>query len=201
VRRSPADGDAHYVLGAVLAAAGNTSEANREKELARRLSSTYAEWEKRPGPDAVPKGLERVKNEVELPHARRIETTLAASEQRDQAALATFYLDRGRRLFEQENDRDAVVELNHALYLSPYLADAHLLLGRIHLRNGRVREAIDAFKIAVWSSETAEAHAALGEAFRQANDLTAARAEADRALAMNPDLAEGKQLRARLDKL
>jgi len=36
------------------------------------------------------------------------------------------------------------VELNHALYLSPYLAEAHLLLGRIHLRNGRVHEAIRA---------------------------------------------------------
>ena len=46
--------------------------------------------------------------------------------------LARFYLDRGRRLFQQENDRDAMVELNHAIYLSPYLADAHLLLGRIH---------------------------------------------------------------------
>jgi hypothetical protein len=29
--------------------------------------------------------------------------------------------------------------------------------GRIHLRNGRVREAIDACKIALWSAETADA--------------------------------------------
>ena len=36
---------------------------------------------------------------------------------------------------QQENDRDAAVELNHALYLSPYLAEGHLFLGRIHLRN------------------------------------------------------------------
>ena len=106
--------------------------------------------------------------------------------------LARFYLDRGRRLFEQENDRDAVVELNRALYLSPYLAEAHLLLGRIHLRNGRVREAIDAFKISVWSAETAEAHAALGEAYRQAKDADAARAEAERALALDPASAEAQ---------
>src|SRR4029079_12030262 len=39
VRRDPADGDAHYVLGTALATAGNAAEANREKELARRLSS------------------------------------------------------------------------------------------------------------------------------------------------------------------
>ena len=70
VRRNPADGDAHFVLGAALAAGGSTTEAARERELARRLSSTYEQWEKRPAGDAVPKGLERIKNDVELPHAR-----------------------------------------------------------------------------------------------------------------------------------
>ena len=48
LRRDPTDGDAHYVLGTALAAAGNAAEATREKELARRLSSTYADWDKRP---------------------------------------------------------------------------------------------------------------------------------------------------------
>jgi tetratricopeptide (TPR) repeat protein len=198
VRRRPADGDAHFVLAAALSAVGNTGESTRERELARRLSSTYDEMARRPGGDAVPKGLERVKNEIELPHAR-LETVLAANEQRDQAQLAKFHLDRGRRLFQQENDRDASVELNHALYLSPYLAEGHLLLGRIHLRNGRVTEAIGAFKIALWSAETAEAHAALGEAYRQARDPVAARAEADRALALDPASADARQLIAKLD--
>jgi lipopolysaccharide biosynthesis regulator YciM len=150
------------------------------------LSSTYEQWDKRPAVDPVPKGLERLKNEIELPHASRIEATLATTGQRDQQELANFYLDRGRRLFQAENDRDAVNELNHALYFSPYLAEAHLLLGRIHLRNGRAHDAIDAFKISVWSAETAESHAALGDAYRQAMDLPAARAEAARALALDP---------------
>jgi tetratricopeptide (TPR) repeat protein len=198
VRRNPADGDAHFVLGAALASTGNTAEAARERELARRLSSAY-EPSKRPGGDAVQKGLERLKNEVELPHARGIESRLATSEQRNQEELAAFHLDRGRRLYQQENDRDALIELNRALYSSPYLAEAHLLLGRIHLRSGRVRDAIDALKIAVWSAESAEAHAALGEAYRQAKDPAAARTEADRALALDPASAEAKQLIARLD--
>src|SRR5262249_52522599 len=127
VRRNPADGEAHYILGTALATTSSTAEATREKELARRLSSTYEEWEKRPPADLVPKGLERLKNdEVELPHALRIESTLATSEQRDQEELARFYLDRGRRLYQQERDREALDELTRALYLSPYLADAHL---------------------------------------------------------------------------
>jgi tetratricopeptide (TPR) repeat protein len=195
VRRNPADGDAHFVLGTALAAAGHAAEASREKELAKRLSSTYEQWEKR---DSVPKGLERLKSDVELPHARRMAATLATAEQRDQRDLARFYLERGRRLYDQEDDREAVAELNRALYLSPYEADAHLLLGRIHLRNGRVREAIDALKISVWSAETAEAHVVLAEAYLQAKSAASARAEAERALALDPASSEAKRL---LDKI
>ena len=195
VRRNPADGDAHFILSASLDAGGSTTEASRERELARRLSSKYEQWEKRPPAEAVPKGLERVKDGVELPHARQLEAALATSDQRE---LAQFYLDRGRRLFQQENDREAIVELNRALFLAPYAADAHLLVGRIHLRNNRLREAIDAFKISLWSSETAQAHIALGEAYLQAKDLEAARAEADRAALLDPSSADAKQLRLRI---
>jgi tetratricopeptide (TPR) repeat protein len=198
VRRNPADADAHFVLAAALAAGSNAAEATRERELARRLSAAY-EPGQRSGGDAVPRGLERVKHDVELPHARQIGARLASSEQRSNEELARFYLDRGQRLFQQENDRDAIIELNHALYLSPYLPEAHLLLGRTLLRTGRVQEAIAAFKIVLWNGETAEAHAALGEAYRQAKDSNAARAEGERALALDPASADAKQLLARID--
>ena len=62
-----------------------------------------------------------------------------------------------------------------------------------------MHEAIDAFKIALWSTESAAAHAALGEAYRQAKDTDAARIEAGRALALDPELAEARQLLARID--
>jgi tetratricopeptide (TPR) repeat protein len=195
VRRSPADGDAHWVLGAVLVASGSPTEAAREKELATRLSSTYQEWQERPPGDQVPRGLERVKTEeIELPHARRLETKIVETSQRDQQELGAFYLERAKRLFQQENDREASVELERVLFLSPYLASAHVLLGRIHLRNGRVREAIDALKIAVWSSETAEARIVLAEAYLQADDRDEARVEAARALALDPASADAKRL-------
>jgi tetratricopeptide (TPR) repeat protein len=194
VRRNPADGDAHYVLGAALSAAGHLAEATREKELARRLSSTYEEWERRPAADAVPKDLERIKDEVEVPHGSRAAETLTAAGQRDQRELARFYLDRGRRLYEQETDREALAELDRALFLSPYLPEAHLLVGRIHLRNRRLLEAADALKISLWSAETAEAHVVLGTVLVEMKDLAGARAEAERALALDPLSAEAKQL-------
>lgn len=198
VRRAPADGDAHYVLGAALMAAGNAREANREKELARRLSSTYAEWDKRPAADPVPKRLERVKNDIELPHARGLEDTLASGGQRDQQELARFYLERARRLFQQETDTEALAELNRALFLAPYDPEAHLLVGRIHLRGGRVREAIDALKISLWSAETADAHAVLAQAYLEAKDTVSARAEAEKALAIDPASADARAVMERL---
>lgn len=192
VRRNPSDADAHFVLGIAFAASGGTAEAAREKELARRLSSRYEQQEKRSAGEGVPKGLERVKGGEAPPSSQQVR--IVSSGQRDQYELAQFYLDRGRRLFQQGNDRDAIAELNRALYLSPYTADAHLLVGRIHLRNNRIHEAIDAFKIAIWSSETAEAHVALGEAYLQARDAETARAEAERAVVLDPTSSDAKRL-------
>jgi tetratricopeptide (TPR) repeat protein len=197
VRRNPADGDAHFILGVALSAAGQAPEAARERELARRLASKYEEWEKRPGPDIVPRGLERVRSDVELPHLGAVDAVLAAG-QRDQEDLATFYLDGARRLYSQENDRDALVELSRALFLSPYQAEAHLLVGRIHLRGGRLQDAIDALKISLWSAETAEAHAVLARAFLEMKDRDAARSEVQRALALDPSSVEAREALAKL---
>jgi tetratricopeptide (TPR) repeat protein len=200
VRRDPTDGDAHFVLGVALSAADSPAEAGREKELARRLSSTYVEWEKRPAADPVPRGLERMKRDVELPRARQIEAALATGNQRDQQELGRFYLDRARRLYEQEHDRDALDEIRRTLFLSPYQADAHLLLARIYLRGGRVREAIDALHISIWSSETAEAHGVLAQAHVEARELDLARSEASRALALDPESVDAKRVLEQLSK-
>ena len=72
-----------------------------------------------------------------------------------------------------------------------------MLLGRLHLRAGRTRDAIDALKISLWSEETPAAHVALGEAYLQAKDPDAARAEAERALQLAPGLSGATELLAR----
>jgi superkiller protein 3 len=203
VRRNPADGDAHYVLGTILLSTGATAEGNRERELALRLSSVYEEWAKRPASDPIPRGLERLKEDLDPPRASRPDLAFVTVGQQDQRDLAVFHLDRGRRLFQQERDNEAIAELSRALYLQPYQAEAHLLLGRIFLRTGRLKEAIDALKISLWSEDTAAGHLALAEAYLQGKDLRTARSEAERALGMDPGLAEARRLLARIgtDKL
>jgi tetratricopeptide (TPR) repeat protein len=203
VRRNPADGDAHYVLGASLQAAGSTAEAAREHDLARRLSSKYDEWARRPGASAnpVPRGLGRVRHDLQTPRAVSLESAIVSGLARERQELILFHLERGRRLFEEERDQEAIGELRRSIFLSPYQAEAQLMLGRVYLRTGRTRDAIDALRIALWIEESADAHAVLGEAHLQENDVAAARLEAERALALDPTSELVKALVDRLARI
>ena len=98
----------------------------------------------------MPPDLERLKEEIVEPGTLRVESVIVAAEQREQQELATFHLDRGRRMFEQERVAEAIAELRRAIYLMPYQTEAHYLLARAYERSGRTREAIDSLKIAVW---------------------------------------------------
>jgi len=200
VRRNSADGDAHFILGAALQQTGAVAEAARERELATRLSSKYGEWESRAvAGDQVPRGLERLNEEL-MPLTPRIDTILSVAGQRDHDTLAVFHLAAGRRAYQREADREAIQELRRALYLSPYLAEAHLLMGRLHLRRGRPDEAVEALKIALWSDETVAAHLALAEAYLEMQDTALARQEVDRALALDPQSVDARTLKAKIGR-
>jgi tetratricopeptide (TPR) repeat protein len=202
VRRRPTDDAAHYVLGVALQMSGNAGEGARERELARRLSSEYAEWEKtHPAPSTLPKGLERVRTELTVPafhRIRRIETEIVAAGQRSQQELAAFHVDAGRRASLAERDDEAIASFRRAVYLSPYDADAHLLLGRVYLRGGRHQEAIDEFAISIWSRDTVAARLALAEAYIQTQNVAGARSELQVVLTREPSSVEARRLLARL---
>ena len=192
VRRSPTDADAHFVLAAALQASGSGVEAARERDLARQLSAQY---EAKPGSEqSIPPGLERLRTELESPRDLRVDKAIVNAAQREQRELAAFHLERGRRLFEKEQDRDAMAELRRAVYLLPYEAEAHLLMGRIQSRAGRPQDAIDALKISVWSQETAAARIALAEAYVSMKNNAAARTELERALVLEPGSVLAKQI-------
>lgn len=196
VRRDVTDADAHHVLAIALQATGSTVEAAREADLARQLASRTEGKDPRPAPDkpGVPEGLERLRTDLFGVGAPRPDHAIANSAQREQRDLAAFHLDRGRRLFEREQDRDAMAELRRAVYLSPYEAAAHLLIGRIHLRASRGEDAVDALKISVWSEDTAAARVAMAEAYLVLKHTDAARGELKRALTLDPASVDAKRL-------
>jgi Tfp pilus assembly protein PilF len=199
VRLEPAEAGSHALLAQALHAAGQSAESFRELSLAQRLSSAFDGVELRQGA-APPKGLERLKDGLVPAHGRRVEAGLDAGGAQDQQAQAAFYLDRGRRFAERELDVAAELELTRAVYFSPYNAEAHLLLGQVYLRSGRLREAIGAVKISLWSEESAAAHLVLAEAYLENGDVAVARTEAERALALDPNSVHARKLLERLPK-
>jgi len=203
VRLRPGDGEAHYVLGAALQLQGAAAEAARERDLARRLSSVYAEWEAKAASDpktlGVPRGLERIADALDrLPVA--LDSALVTAAQQEHQQLARFHYDRGLRLAEQHADRDAIVEFRKSLYLSPYQAETHLALARVLVRSGRLKDAIESFTISLWSAESVEARLGLARAWLELGDEEAARPHAERAAVLAPADPEARALLERLEK-
>jgi tetratricopeptide (TPR) repeat protein len=192
VRYDAANGDAHLVMSAVLAGAGRGVEAQRELDLAKLLG-THASGASSALSEKVPAHLERLRTDLDPTPA---DGTGAAGgpAQRDQQEAAIFQLDQGRRLFDAQSDREAATALRRAIYLAPYEDEPHLLLGRLYERGGRVQDAIEEFKVALWCRETAAAHVALGSALLDAGDKPGARREAERALVLEHDSTQAKAL-------
>ncbi|MCC7008401.1 MAG: tetratricopeptide repeat protein [Acidobacteria bacterium] len=195
VRFDAADGDAHVVMSAVLAANGRQAEAQRELELARVLGATEPVAAGPPSP-RIPRNLERLIDQLDVKPSRAV--AAAAPAQRDQQETAAFLLARAKTLIAQKDDRRAMAELRRAIYLAPYQDEPHLLLGQLYRRAGQVSDAIDEFKVAVWARESAEAHVALGEALFDAGEKEAARKAADRALVLSPGSAAARALLERI---
>ena len=197
VRRNTADADAHLILSTLLAGAGKATDAAREFELARVLGTSL---DPAPAsvPATVPPGLERVSSDLDRP----VFTALEAEFERTLPRLGTAfgpYLIRGQNLSKAGQDLEAATDLRRAIYLAPDNDQAHLALGRLYQRTGRLADAIDEFKVAIWCRETAPARVALGSAFLESGDREAARREATRALALAPDSADAKELMRRID--
>jgi len=200
VRRNPADDAAHWVLGVALQASANAAEGQREKELAKRLSSKYAEWDKKqPGTSALPPNLERLKIDLDATGQPRVDEAIAAAEQRDQREQAAYHVESGRRLYQAQRDAEAIGELRRAIYLSPYDREAHLLLGRAYLRGGQMADAIDELKISIWSDDRVDARLALAEAYVQARNADAARSELQTVLTREPSNANAKALLEKIE--
>jgi tetratricopeptide (TPR) repeat protein len=197
VRYDAANGDAHLVMSAVLAASGRSAEGQRELELARLLG-TEVDPALLTLNSRIPSGLERLPAILEVTPGPRLSTVIGNPAQRDQRETAAFHLANGRRLVVAKRDREAVQELRRAIYLSPYEDEPHLLLGEVYRRGGRLQQAIDEFKVAIWCRETAAARLQLAAALLESGERADARVEAQRALALAPNSTEARQLLQRI---
>ena len=137
LRRNPTDGDAHAVLASALDASGSAVEAGARARAGRAaVGRRYA--------DRQPRGRAAAARTRARP--RRTSSRVRGQRHRSgdhrhgaaRSAGAGAVPPRARpAAVRGEQDREATDELRRAVFLSPYEAEAHLLLGRIHLRGGR----------------------------------------------------------------
>ena len=212
LRRDPVDADAHVVLASALDAAGNGVEAVREREIAEQLSSRYGDGApKRPpataqpgtagrgdGHDPLPRGLARIAQDLDS--GTRVSSVGQAISDDDAARPAGrgAVPSRARppavpgRAGSRGDGRAAARGVPVALRGGGAPADRP----DPPARAGRPREAVDALKISIWSQDTVAARVALGEAYLRIKDTANARAQAQKALALDPGSEDAKALLA-----
>ena len=98
-----------------------------------------------------------------------------------------------------ETSEDQLADLDRALYHAPYDPDAQRLMGQIYARASRFLEAVSAYKLALWSAESADARTELAEVLLKTGDRDAAKAEVDRALVLVPGHPAALRLRQQLN--
>jgi Flp pilus assembly protein TadD len=175
-----------------LAADGQAAESARERDLARRLMG--------PSDGSGDVALERVKTDFEPSRAGARPGEAGAEVASGSQPSVESAMRQARDLYAQARDWDALDRLRVVLLATPYDAAAHLLAGRIHLRNGRLDEAVDALKLSLWSADSAEGHLVLAQAYLDAKDPVGARLEVRQALALNPSSADARQLLDRIER-
>ncbi len=154
VRFDAADADAHLVMSAALVAAGRTTEAQREFELARLLGAGdggVAGRAVRPragGSRTVAVGRRTCRPPRAC--ARRAEPR--AARPGGDGRVSSGQWPRVRRGVQATARRQASCG---ARSTSRRTSDEpHLLLGQVHQRAGRLAEAIDEFTVAIWCRDT-----------------------------------------------
>ena len=187
VRRRATDGEAHYLLGKSLQRLGREEDAQGALTIARRYLPQFAEWEKVTDPPISPRLKMRISRRSERtlrPLAARVPMMPPSEAVREAEALA----DVGR-------EDEALAILEGVLKRAPDFAEAHLLKARLYFRRGNWREAADAAHAAAfWNPQWAPAHLLLARLYLAVGERERARLSVERALALDPNNAEAREL-------
>jgi Flp pilus assembly protein TadD/TolB-like protein len=192
VERRPSDGEAFYLLGKSLANAGDRVKANDAGEQAKKLLSTYAQWETR----GVPQ-VGRIKASFSKTNYYRYKRDKVT-----QSAVGTQVpeneqlLERARVAFFAGRDEEALAALGKLLQVAPQSYDAHLLMGRLYERRGDFERAVNSLKAAVfWNPRLVGAHVLLGRIAVLKNDCKGAESSVTKAVQLDPNDQDAQALR------
>ncbi len=182
VRNEPLDAHARLLLVWALGKAGRTSEEQQEWKGVVAMAPSY---ERLTTPD-LRRRFERV-----LPSERLLVVDRGT---RTETETAAGLIGRAERLATGGDASAAVRELTRAAYLDPYAPRIHLLLARALLAQGEKEKAVNEFRMALWSREDVAVRVELAQLLAEMGRTAEARAEASRALEVDPSSDAAKRL-------
>ncbi|MBI3654320.1 MAG: tetratricopeptide repeat protein [Acidobacteria bacterium] len=187
IERRPDDGEAYYVLSKALAALGDRDAANDAANQAKRLLTTYAQWETKGAPV-----LARLKTTFSKANYYRFkrdqdERLNAVNANNTQQLQADQLLEKARNAFFGGRDEETLAVIGNLLQIAPQNYDAHLLMARVFERRGDFDRAMNALKAALfWNPRLGAAHVLAGRIAVLKNDCANAENSLSKALQFDP---------------
>jgi tetratricopeptide (TPR) repeat protein/TolB-like protein len=196
---NPRDGEAQYLLAKSLAGAGQSEEAGKADQEARRyLGDNYARWES--GAVQMPL-LIRLRMEFNRPSFYKLERQQSTPAAPSAAAISLQQnMLRARQLYEARNDTEALDVVQRILSSYPTAAEAQLIKGRILLRRNDVEGALGALSAAsYYNPKLVGAHVALGQIYLSRGDRAKALAHSQQALEIDPQDRDAIALKRQIE--
>ncbi len=197
--REPDNPEDRALLIQSLEKSGKKTEADEEREAAAEAL----------GPSALPvvhvdaKGdavphLERVKTELDITALRLEIESSGAPTASTAVAGATMtpgaHIRRGRQELSAAQLDAAETDFRAALSADPASAAAHLGLGEVDRRRGKLDDAVKELQASLEARDSAFVRTMLAKVYLDQKKFDLARTEADHALKLAPNYAEAKQL-------
>jgi tetratricopeptide (TPR) repeat protein len=219
--QNPRDGEALFLWAKSLESSGNTAEARKVDDQAKRNFPNYARWAV--APDKIPAPW-RLKQELNRPQFLMLErqhanagkvTTPAPTTSNKPSAASTSgpesnltattvtpsaSLDRARQLAEARSEPEAILELQRLLTIEATNAEGHFLLGTLLQRRNELDKAVSSYQSAVyWNPRHIAGHLALGRLFLARNDRALALTHARQALQIEPQNRDAIALKQQIE--
>jgi tetratricopeptide (TPR) repeat protein len=174
VHKDPLDANIRLLLTWALRQAGRGGEADEEWKGVLAMAPAY---EASVQPD-VTRRFERLQTSERLLTRERAART--------ESEVAAGLVGRAERLLAAGDAETALRELVRASYLDPMLPHGHVLLARAYRATGARDRAVNEYQMALWSRDEAPVRAELAQLFREMGRAEEARAEAGKALKLDP---------------
>ena len=200
-KQRASDGEAFYILSKALAAESDQAGATAASDQAKKLLTSFAQWETKGVPP-----LARVKASFskinyyryKREQDERLNTQTQISSETPQVDQL---LETARNAFNSGRDADALTVLGKLLQIAPQNYDAHLLMGRVYERQGDFDRATNALKAAVfWNPKLVPAHVFLGRIAVLKNDCASAQASVDKALQIDINDQDAQALKRLIEQ-